>query len=293
MALTVSTILVCVDDSHSATSAAQVAAVIARACHSAVTVLGLAAPGANRSAITAAAERVAAMLPDGALGTAVEPTRRVRGRALYERAAAHDLVVVGAHLRRRTIPLIGQQVVDYLASHVSGPLIIARAEPDSLGKMLIGVAGGSQSLAPLRWGVQLASVLGGRADVVHVADPIPHMYDGLPGMAEGAEDLIESPTLPGHVLRHSARYMQRLHVEGHILTPHGDVLEEMLRLTAEGGYNLVVTGSFYARPGIAKYALGNVTKEVALRAPCSVAIVPPHRRPTAHETARLPADLET
>lgn len=293
MAIKIATILVCVDDSASGVSAGKVAAAIADRCYATVTVLGLSVPGADSSAVSAAAERVAAMVPESVAAVAIEPSCRVRDPVLYQRAAAHDLVVLGADLGCRTIPLIGQPVVTHVVSRLTRPVIVARGDTDDLSRILIGVAGGPQSLAPLRWGVQLAALLGSRADVIHVLEPMPQMYGGLARMAEGAEELIESPTVPGHVLRHSARFMRRFKVEGDILTPHGEVVEVMLRVADEGGYHLVVSGSFYARPGLAKYALGNVTRQIVLRAPCSVLIAPPHGGLLAHEAARVSGEGET
>jgi nucleotide-binding universal stress UspA family protein len=281
--LKLATILTCVDETPASEGAASLAALLAHEFGARVDVLGLAPRPDYAGPVRRAADAVAHAVLSRGQPAVVLDLVHLAASPIARRAAAYDLVVLGADLHRRTVPLLGRPIVLHLVGHVRRPVIVVHGRPERLARVLVCVGGAAASLAPIRWGTEFAAAVGARCDMLHVLEPVPLMYAALPRMVESADDLLHSRTEEGHVMRHAARCARRVGVECDVLVARGDVVVEAARVAREGEYDLIVGGSFYARPGVAKYAVGNLTSRLAMELPVPVLIVPSHFGRTAAE----------
>lgn len=68
------------------------------------------------------------------------------------------------------------------------------------------------------------------------------------------------------------RYLRKRGLESEMLMENGDPSEEIARVAAEGGFDLIVVGS-RERGAVAELLLGSVSKTLVRTAPCPVLVV--------------------
>ena len=68
------------------------------------------------------------------------------------------------------------------------------------------------------------------------------------------------------------KYLRERGIESEMLIEHGDPAEEIARVAAEGGYDLILAGS-RERGTVAELLLGSVSKTLVRTAPCPVLVV--------------------
>jgi nucleotide-binding universal stress UspA family protein len=68
------------------------------------------------------------------------------------------------------------------------------------------------------------------------------------------------------------KYLRERGIESEMLIEHGDPAEEIARVAAEGGYDLILAGS-RERGTVVELLLGSVSKTLVRTAPCPVLVV--------------------
>jgi nucleotide-binding universal stress UspA family protein len=101
---------------------------------------------------------------------------------------------------------------------------------------------------------------------------LPAIYAQLPMMEQTAAWLLNSQSELGVNLRHEKQTLESMGVPAEVCLRYGSVLEEVLRETRTGNYDLVVTGSALGH-GLRTYVLGDVTREIVNRADCPILVV--------------------
>jgi nucleotide-binding universal stress UspA family protein len=178
-----------------------------------------------------------------------------RAGSLIERAAAHDLIAVGAHVRSRIGGIMLGSTASTLLHASPRPVLVARPARDGelwMPNRILVASDGSPHSA-------LAAELAARVAAQH-----------------GSQVLLVSvrPAKSGSALRqslaeHAATLGEASGAEVVVLRPGGDPAEQILSAAAEWGTPLIVLGS---RGTTGLRSLGSVSERVAHRARCSVLV---------------------
>jgi nucleotide-binding universal stress UspA family protein len=119
-----------------------------------------------------------------------------------------------------------------------------------------------------------------------VADAMPGMFAGLERMEETACEFLAAQTGESHVAQHCARVLEHHGLHGEVRLAWGDVVTEILRVAAEGSYDLIVVGPPPRHPAVFSLALGDVTAGLIRSGHCSVLVAAPRRAPGAQPRRR-------
>ena len=206
--------------------------------------------------------------------------------ALVDAARTHvaDLLVVGSRGHSGIRRLLLGSVAQHVAVHAPCSVLVVRpaaGRPDFDRRPMKVVVGIDESpcsraavdfVEPLDW-----------PERVHfeVVAAVPPASDSL-GVADGLHVGFESSIVAQSRIRReiAMRYERRLRDAGYLVSsqaPLGDPREEILRVIAETGADLLVVGS-HGRTGLSKLLLGSVSSYAVGHASCSVLVVKPPRR---------------
>ena len=223
-----------------------------------------------RKTLAAAVERV--LGTESAAGIDQEVVCDLAARALIERSADADLLVVGARGLGGFKSLLLGSVSNQCLHHAHCPVAVVRADVDPVRhvteRIVVGVDGSPAAQRALRWALDMARSGHSKVDVVHAWQPVvlggpfaPVMIDAET-WRDAAERTIEQAI--------AAEDTTGVHVT-RILACSGAA---SAILDAVDGADLVVVGT-RGRGGFAGMLLGSVSHQVAHHAPCPVVVVPP------------------
>jgi nucleotide-binding universal stress UspA family protein len=267
-------LLICSDGSEQADRAVRLGATIAGACKAEVTLLGIIEVKGNSDSILDSLKRGQALLQDK--GVRAELVTKV-GNPIEEIVrrtdeATFDLVVIGA-IRKEQRGLFWLSSKAYkIVKEVEPPVLIVVGRSVSLKKILICSGGKSYIDPAVRLTGQIAGGAGAQITLLHVIPEMPAIYAHLPRIHETADWLLSSNTELGLNLRREKETLEALGVVTEVKLRRGSVLEEILRESTEGGYDLIVTGSAPSR-GLRTYVLGDVSREIVNRSSSPVLVV--------------------
>ncbi len=142
----------------------------------------------------------------------------------------------------------------------------------ALNRLLICTGGTQSSRNVVQFGARLAALAQAEVTVMHVAKTIPAMYAGLHEMEETLEELLQTDTPLARHLRWAAGQLDGVGVQGRISLRRGLAVDEIVRESTEGGYDLVIIGApdegsrlrFLLSPAIAS--------QLVNRVPCSILV---------------------
>lgn len=147
-------------------------------------------------------------------------------------------------------------------------------------KILCAVDFSESSRAALREAAFLARRFGAELTLLHVEETLP---GGEAALLSCPPDVCKRTAFEvGHSLE-----TWRLEAEDLVGRPvavaltSGSPAREILRTAADGGFDLVVTGT-RGRTGVARLVLGSAAEEVVRRAPCPVLVAREPGAPSAH-----------
>lgn len=186
----------------------------------------------------------------------------------------YDLLVMGARGRSRLTRFLLGSVSFQVLEHTPIPLLIVRQARPQIRKILVAIGGRPASEPTMRYGTQLAHILGAQETLLHVTNPVPQMFAGLEEMEETLPELLQSDTEEGRILRKGVRMMNAQRVEGHIELRYGLVEEEIIHEAMQGDYDLIVIGSSLSAGPIGRLLMGNITRRVIDRTWRPVLVVP-------------------
>jgi nucleotide-binding universal stress UspA family protein len=229
-----------------------------------------------RKTLAAAVER--AVGAEAAADVDQEVVCDLAARALIERSADADLLVVGARGLGGFKSLLLGSVSNQCLHHATCPIAIVRSDIDPVRhvteRIVVGIDGSPTAQRALRWALDLAGTGHAEVEVVHAWQPVvlggpfaPVMVDtetwGDAARRTLDEALAAEDTTDVHVTRN--------------LTCGGAanaILDAARGADGSDRADLVVVGS-RGRGGFAGLLLGSVSHQVAHHAPCPVVVVPP------------------
>ncbi|HEY74642.1 MAG TPA: universal stress protein [Thermoflexia bacterium] len=266
-------ILLCVAGMPCAEKTVALTGEIARATGASVTMLHVLRRGVPRECGQQVLEAAREVIPD------LEVTTRLRrgdpaGRILAEiREDAYDLVAVGANRRpdlaRRLLGSVSTQIV----ARAPISVLIGRPKRRGVKRVLICTGGLDIAEPVIQVGAWLAEATGARATLLHVLGPVPEMYAGLEEFQETLPELLRTDTPIARHLRNGAGILTQHRLKAELRIRQGVAAEEILLEAREGDYDLVVVGASETAGRLRRWLLGDVTRQVADAAPCSVLVV--------------------
>lgn len=187
----------------------------------------------------------------------------------------YDLVVIGAREELTLAEHLLGSVARQIVHRATVPVLVVRGACHSLARLLICTGGRAYSEPAIKVGTELAKATGAWVTILHVVSPVPTMYTGLREMEEHIADFLQRDTPEARHLKQVAELLEQHGVQGELELRHGVVADEILREAWKGGYDLIVVGSSYARGGISRYLLGDVTRQIVEYSTRPVLVVPP------------------
>jgi nucleotide-binding universal stress UspA family protein len=188
---------------------------------------------------------------------------------LRRRSAATGLMVVGSRHGDSDSGRLGH-VARRVAETAEGTVVLVpAARPIPEGPVVVGVAEGESSGAPLEVAADLADQLGRALRVIHAWWVVPHSdSDGLGPGGGGQARRDHLAVVDAAVARVQERH-PGLIVSGDAVV--GDAFDVLMAACAD--CSLIVVGR--QRSGVlAEWLLGTVTHDLISRLPCPVAVVP-------------------
>jgi nucleotide-binding universal stress UspA family protein len=280
--------LLCSDGSPQAERALRLGASIAAGCQAQVTLLGISeTPGTSRPLLDLLRR-----------GQAWLEEKKVRaelitksGRAVEEivrrtEEASYDLVVIGA-VRKQTWGRFWMSSKAYeIIKEIKPPVLSVAGACTTVQRLLLCTGGRRYGDAAIRLTGQIARGTGARVTILHVMPLPPAIYAGLRRMEETADSLLQSQSELGLNLRHAQETLRAQGVSVEVKLRYGSVLEEILRETAEGKNDIVVTGSALSQ-SLRTYMLGDISREIVNRADCAVLVVRGQPKPAEEHSGLL------
>ncbi|HDD54848.1 MAG TPA: universal stress protein [Chloroflexi bacterium] len=184
----------------------------------------------------------------------------------------YQLVIVNADriLRlRKTVeidPLLIKQ------SEVS--LLITQNAKPKIDHILLCTACGEDNYSIVHQAAGLAAALGAAVTMLHVcAGAVPAMYTGLDQIDETVKELLQTDTSYAQYLRKGVEILNENQTESEVKIRRGIPIEEVVRETQIGNYDLVVIGSSAVTRGLKEMLLGNLTIKIIDRVELPILIV--------------------
>jgi nucleotide-binding universal stress UspA family protein len=187
--------------------------------------------------------------------------------------AGYDLAILGPNeapgLRRHFLGSVTTRVVRQAYCSV----LVAQQARSSLKRVLICSGGGEIGEQVIKAGARLARAVGAQATLLHVVTPVASMYTGLGEIDESLPELLQTNTPIARNLRSGAELLDQQGVPAELKLRYGVVVDEIVRESQEGDYDLVLIG---AKKGLVRFKrlmLGAVAKEVVEKSIRSVLVV--------------------
>jgi nucleotide-binding universal stress UspA family protein len=186
---------------------------------------------------------------------------------------SHDLVILGPNeapgLRRHFLGSVTTRVVRQAPCSV----LVAKQARSRLKRILICSGGGEVAELVIEAGARLGHAVGAQATLLHVATPVPSMYTGLGEIDESLPQLLQTDTPIARNLRRGAEILGQHQVPAELKLRYGVVVDEIVRESREGEYDLVLMGAKRGLVRVKRLMLGAMTKEVVERSERSVLVV--------------------
>ena len=283
--------LLCVAGMPFAEAAVQVGGQIAGFVQSQVTLLHVIYQEQDRAdgerILTAAVD----MLPKVALETRIRRGNPVKEILTEIREDDYDLLVVGACQQISAAQRLLGSVTQQIIRRAPVSVLVARKTRPSLERVLICTGGADVAEPVIELGGTLAGLAHAQTTLLHVVSPVPSMYTGLGEIEETLAELLQTDTPTAQHLRYAASVLDRHGVAGELRLRYGVAADEILREALEGGYDLVVIGASGTAGRIREWLLGNVTRQIAENAPCSILVVKHESSPKKLQRAQSPPGL--
>ncbi len=195
-------------------------------------------------------------------------------KVLCDASADADLLVIGSRGRGDLTSLVRGSVSHDCLHHARCPVAVVHHASTAGGQVVVGVDGGDESTAAVRWAAQAASRRGTFLHVVHawhVAAPV-----ALGPMAVAAPSVVDSQSLheAADDVVDRARALAGETVPGLEVTGSADegIAAEVLEAASKGA-SMVVVGS-HRRGDLSALVMGSTSHALIRNAACPVVCIP-------------------
>jgi nucleotide-binding universal stress UspA family protein len=243
---------------------------------SAVDILATARTADRTEAAREEIEAAAAELRTAGVSVTVHQRPGLVTRELVEQACAvdYDIVVVGSVGRRGIRRLVaGSRACTVLGSLATSVLVVKGRERKVVNDILLCSAAGPPSQETVRFAAGLARALGASVELLHVMSQVALEENAKAADLEAeAEELMERDAREGIHLEDMLAILRAEGVEAKALVRHGLVVDEIIRESRYGHFDMLVIGA-HTVPGIEGLLSSNLTKQIMLSANRPVLIV--------------------
>lgn len=189
------------------------------------------------------------------------------------RQTKHDLLIIPSGDKKR--PNRRNESIEKIISQSIYPtVLILRGTPHNLKRILICTGGPEGHGKVIESGADMAQAFGAKVTLLHVAaGAVPTMYTGLPAFEESLEDLLKTDTAVSRHLRASAEVLDARNLEGELELRRGIPIDEIVRETRLGEYDLVVIGRSRVYRGWKEILMGDSVLPILSQLSVSVLVV--------------------
>jgi nucleotide-binding universal stress UspA family protein len=270
--------LICSDGTPASDNATSLAALVGKPARAQMTLLGIAENVEDEAPLREVLGKQAALLrADGGVepkifARAGDPVTQILAETAVNK---YDLVIVGARLKRMSGPFWQSQRTYEVIKSIEPPVLVAIGNCARLSRFLLCSGGKRYIDAAVRLTGQLAAAVGARVTLLHVMAEPPAMYADLVEMEEDVDTLLASDSELGRNLKAEKQSLEKMGVTAEVRVRHGLVMDQVFEEVNEGDYDLIISGSSRARGPLRHYIMGDLTRSILNRAPCSVLVARP------------------
>jgi nucleotide-binding universal stress UspA family protein len=140
-------------------------------------------------------------------------------------------------------------------------------------KILVCMGGLGYAMNVFHEALAIANPLHASLTFLHVVEPVTLDYPLAHEVEAHWQDLLNTNTPQGRILRQVLSETQGLEIESEVRLRHGHIVPEILKEIETGNYDLVCMGSMYSSQSLRHLTLPNVTAEIAETAGCPILTV--------------------
>jgi nucleotide-binding universal stress UspA family protein len=266
--------LVCSDGTAASDNPTRLAAQFAKPLRAQITLLGIAESAESEQPLRQALEQQAGVIRQSGVepkifARAGDPVTQILAESSVNK---YDLVFVGARLKRISGPFWQSQRTYEVIKSIEPPVLAAIGDYKRLSRFLLCSGGKRYIDAAVRLTGTLAAAVGASVTLLHVMAEPPAIYADLIQMEDDVNLLLASRSELGRNLKSERQTLEKLGVASELRVRHGLVIDQVFEEVREGDYDLIVTGSSRARGPLRHYIMGDLTRSILNRAPCSVLV---------------------
>lgn len=187
----------------------------------------------------------------------------------------YDLVVLGALGGKRSRRLFPDSVGMRIIERAQTSVLVVKGDRPTLSRVLICTSGTEHGHLSVWAGAAVACGSGARVTVLHVVDAMPTMYAGLEMMEETLAELLQSETEKAKELKWAAQVVKAGCDVSDLKLRRGIAADEIIQEGRSGNYDLIVLGSSQHGGGLVRVLMGDLCREVVIRAQRPVLVVRP------------------
>jgi nucleotide-binding universal stress UspA family protein len=267
-------LLICSDGSEAADTPARLGGLLAGPAKAAVTLLGIAEGTQSEERLREALRSEAHLLGESGVTPEIvvrsgDPTDEILQQTTKE---TYDLVVIGARIQGRSGEDRRSGRTYELIKSIPAPVLVASGECEALSKFLVCTGGKRYIDAAVALTGQLAAGVGASVTLLHVMAEPPNIFADLVRREEDVDALLASGSELGENLRSEKETVEKLGVAVDVRVRHGLVLDQVFAELRAGEYDMIVTGSSWARGALQQYIMGDLTRSIVNRCDCPVLV---------------------
>jgi nucleotide-binding universal stress UspA family protein len=172
----------------------------------------------------------------------------------------HDMVVITASrigMYPRNLSISRETL-----SRMPCCVLIAKNPKPEIKRILMCTGGLRISEAMIQVGAKIASALGAKVTLMHVAAHVPSMYTGLETIEETMAELLQTDTPVAKHFRRCAQTLAKYDVDSELKLRHGEAVFEIARELDVMDYDLAILGASGATTSLKEWFMGNITKDI-------------------------------
>jgi len=160
-----------------------------------------------------------------------------------------------------------------IMAEVAAPIFYIPKARFPVKKILVCLGGLGYALNAAHMALRFAPAMQASLTFLHVIEPITLDYPLAKDVGTHWQNLLDTNTPQGQLLRRVLEESQPLGLPTAVKTRHGNIVPEILDEVKEGNYDLICMGSTYSAHSLRHLYLPNVTAEVAEASHCPVLTV--------------------